>query len=187
MPQSKILLDTNSYIRLAKSIHPLLDAPFGENNHCLYVLKELDVEFSRNKRLQTSFAWIDEDEFQLNRKKRLTLSKKDKRGIELTVDFLTQHKIDNKLSVSQIDILCLAYSHVLEIPVVSDDTDMLEVAELFNIKTMKTLELLNLMFECEHVDISLVRQIVAYWEYISDKPANFRQDYIDIFGEKPPQ
>lgn len=63
---------------------------------------------------------------------------------------------------------------------------MLELADVFNIKTMKIQELLYLMLECDHVDMERVRQIAAYWEYISDKPANFRQDYIEIFGEKPP-
>lgn len=186
MPQSKILLDTNTYIRLAKSIHPLLDTPFGEENYCLYVLKELDKEFSRSARLQTQYAWVEEKEFQANRKKRVTLSKKNKREIELTLDFLRQHKIDNRLSVSEVDIIYLAHGSVLDIYVISDDTDMLDLADVFNIKTMKTQELLHLMLECEHVDIDKIRQIAAYWEYISDKPANFRQDYIDIFGEKPP-
>lgn len=186
MAQSKILLDTNTYIRLAKSINPLLDVAFGEDNYCLYVLKELDVEFTRSKRLQTLFSWVDEEEYRANRKKRLTLSKKDKRNIELTLDFLRQHKIDNKLSVSEIDILCLAYGNVLDIPVVTDDADMLEVANTFGINTMKTLELLHLKVECGYIEIEEVRKIVAYWEYISDKPGNFRQDYISIFGEDPP-
>ena len=104
----------------------------------------------------------------------------------MTLDFLRQHKVDNRLSVSEVDILYLAHGYVLDIYVVSDDTDMLEVAGAFNIKTKKTQELLHLMLKCEHVDMEKVRQITAYWEYISDKPANFRQDYIDIFGEKPP-
>lgn len=186
MPQSKILVDTNTYIRLAKNIHPLLDCPFGEENYCLYVLKELDHEFSRSARLQTQYSWVEDDEYQANRKKRLTLSKKNKREIELTLDFLHQHKIDNQLSVSQVDILYLAYGLVLDIYIVSDDTDMLELANVFNIKTMKTQALLHLMFECDHVDMKKVRQIAAYWEYISDKPTNFRLDYIEIFGEKPP-
>jgi len=186
MPQSKILIDTNTYIRLAKSIHPLLDTLFGEENYCLYVLKELDDEFSRSARLQSQYSWVEENEFQANRKKRLALSKKNKREIELTLDFLRQHKIDNRLSVSEVDILYLAHGYVLDIYAVSDDTDMLELADVFNIKTMKTQELLRLMLECNHVDMEKVRQIAAYWEYISDKPANFRQDYIEIFDEKPP-
>ncbi len=186
MPQSKILVDTNTYIRLAKSIHPLLDTPFGVEEYCLYVLKELDDEFSRSARLQTQYSWVEEQEFQTNRRKCLTLSKQNKREIELALDFLRQHKIDNQLSVSEVDIRYLSHSYVLDIYVVSDDTDMLELAGVFNIKTMKTQELLRLMLECDHVDMEKVRQIAAYWEYISDKPANFRQDYIDIFGEKPP-
>jgi len=186
MPQSKILIDTNTYIRLAKSIHPLLDVPFGEDNYCLYVLKELDDEFSRSARLQTQYSWVEEYDFQDNRKKRLTLSKKNKRETELTLDFLRQHKSDNRLSVSEVDILYLAHGFVLDIYVVSDDMDMLELADVFNIKTKKTQKLLYLMLECDHVDMEKVRQIAAYWEYISDKPANFRQDYIEIFGEKPP-
>jgi predicted nuclease of predicted toxin-antitoxin system len=186
MPQSKILLDTNTYIRLAKSIHPLLDAPFGNDDYCLYVLKELDKEFSSNRRLRTSFSWMDEPEYVDNRSKRLTLSRKDKRNIEITVDFLKQHKIDNRLSVSNVDIQCLAYAHVLDIPVVTDDTDMLEVADTFGIKYLKTLNLLRLMLDTGHIDLKKIQQIAAYWEYISDKPAGFRQEYIETFGEKPP-
>jgi predicted nuclease of predicted toxin-antitoxin system len=186
MPQTKLLLDTNTYFRLAKSIHPLLDTVFGEPNYCLYVLKELDIEFSRNKRLQSKFSWVDENEYLNNRRKKLSLSKKDKRAIDLTVDMLRQHKVDHLLSVSDIDILGLAYGHVLGICVVTDDTDMLELANVFGIRTQKTLNLLKLMLDCEHVDSHKVKQIVAYWEYIGDKPANFRQDYISLFGEKPP-
>ncbi len=137
MPQSKILIDTNTYIRLAKSIHPLLDTLFGEENYCLYVLKELDDEFSRSARLQSQYSWVEENEFQANRKKRLVLSKKNKREIELTLDFLRQHKIDNRLSVSEIDILYLAHGYVLDIYVVSDDTDMLELADIIQNKDEK--------------------------------------------------
>ena len=186
MPQSKILLDTNTYIRLAKSIHPLLDVTFGENNTCLYVLKELDTEFSNSRRLQTTFSWVDEDEYSDNRKKQLSLSRKNKKDIGTTVEFLRQHKIDNRLSVSDVDILCLAHGFVLSIPVVTDDTDMLEVANVFGIKVMKTLNLMYLMKESSHIDFKKVKQIAAYWEYISDKPAKFRKEYIDLFGENPP-
>jgi len=183
MAQSKILLDTNCYLRLAKSINPLLDVSFGAESYCLYVLKELDVEFSRSKRLQTQFEWVDEEEYQDNRKKRLTLSNKNKNAITLTVDFLQQYKVENKLSVSKVDILCLAYSTVLDIYVVTDDMDMLELADVFGFeKVMKTQELLYLMLGCNHVDMKTIRQIGAYWEYISDKPAGFRQDYIRLFS-----
>ncbi|OOY49073.1 hypothetical protein BOV94_12545 [Solemya velum gill symbiont] len=186
MAQSKILVDTNSYIRLAKSIHPLLDVIFGEENYCLYVLKELDIEFSKNRRLTTQYAWVDEDEFFNNRKKKLTLSKKNKREIEIAVDFLNEEKITNTLSVSDVDILYLAYGLILSIPVVTDDTDMLNLAETYGITTMKSLDLMHTMLTSEHIDMQKIRQVVAYWEYISDKPAEFRKDYIRLFSEDPP-
>ncbi|MEX2525491.1 MAG: DNA-binding protein [Gammaproteobacteria bacterium] len=186
MAQSKILLDTNAYFRLAKSIHPLLDNAFGENNYCLYVLKELDDEFDRNKRLRSQFHWVNEEEYQDNRKKRLTLSGKDRRAIRLVEEYLSRYKAGNELGVFLVDIKCLAHGHVLGIPVVTDDTDMLQMAEDFAIRTMKTLELLHLMLDTGHIDIDKVRQIAAYWEYISDKPAGFRKDYKRLFKEKPP-
>lgn len=37
MPESRILLDTNAYFRLAQSIRPLLNVQFGEKNYNLYV------------------------------------------------------------------------------------------------------------------------------------------------------
>lgn len=177
MAQSEILLDTNSYFRLAKSIHPLLDTIFGDKKYCLYVLAELDYEFKKNKRLKTQFSWVEDEEFQSNRETSLALSKQNKKNIALTIGFLKQHKIDNSLGASRIDILYLAHGHVLSVPVVTDDGDMIQVAKDFNIKTMKTLELMRLMVDCGHIDIHKVKQIVAYWEYIGDIPGNFRTDY----------
>lgn len=46
MPQSKILVDTNAYLRLAKTVRPLLFVPFGDNEYCLYILPELNEELA---------------------------------------------------------------------------------------------------------------------------------------------
>ena len=44
MPQSKILIDSNVYFRLAQSIRPLLQVEFGKEKYCLYVIKGLQEE-----------------------------------------------------------------------------------------------------------------------------------------------
>jgi hypothetical protein len=186
MAQSKNLLDSNSYFRLAKSIHPLLDTVFGDENYCLYVLKELDDEFYRNKRLKNKFAWVGDDEYTANRRKRLTLSRNDIGQIKLVAGFLRQHKVENTLGISEVDIQCLAHGQVLDIPVVTDDGDMLLAAVDFDINTMKTLELMRIMLDCAHIDMAKVRQVVAFWAYECDKPGGFRGDYIRIFNENPP-
>jgi len=43
MAQTKILLDTNTYLRLAQSMHPLLGIPFGKNEFTLYIHKEIEI------------------------------------------------------------------------------------------------------------------------------------------------
>ncbi len=186
MGQSKILLDSNSYFRLAKDFRPLLNTTFGVDNYCLYVLKELDDEFNRSHRLQTKFAWVELDEYRCNRKKRLTISRKDKKDVSVAIEFIRRHGIDQGFGISWVDSLCLAHGHVLSIPVVTDDTDMLQVGSDFAVRTMKTLELLRLMLDSGHIDKAKVRRIASYWNYIRDKPANFRADFIRIFGERPP-
>ncbi|MCK4967023.1 DNA-binding protein, partial [bacterium] len=63
MKQSKILLDTCSYLRLAKSIHPLLNQTFGNDHYCLYVIEEFQKEYDKNLRLRNKFAWVNDTEY----------------------------------------------------------------------------------------------------------------------------
>ena len=104
MAQSKILLDSNSYFRLAKSIHPLLDVVFGERDYCLYVLKELDEEYDNNRGLRKKFDWVNSDEYYQNRQKQLSVSKAHRKEIDLTIEYLWQYKIANQLGISSVDI-----------------------------------------------------------------------------------
>ncbi|OGT65901.1 MAG: hypothetical protein A3I13_04015 [Gammaproteobacteria bacterium RIFCSPLOWO2_02_FULL_47_50] len=185
MPESPILLDSNSYFRLAKSIHPLLNIKFGKSEYYLYVLPHLEREFATNQRLNTKFWWVNEPQYKENRQKRLSITVKEKMRIEITADILLDHKRQNGLEISNIDIVCLAYGKILNIPVVTDDVEMREVADEFEILNNKTLELMLLMYECRHITIKKIQEIVAYWEHINDKPANFRSDFMKLFGMKP--
>ena len=186
MPQTKILLDTNSYLRLAKSIHPLLFACFGSADYCLYVLQELDVEISRSRRLQTKFNWVGNAEYVENRSKKLALSKAQKANVAVAYELLWDYVVNNHPGPSKVDCKALAHAHVLEIRVVTDDEDMRSLAEIFSIETLRTLDLLKIMLDCGHVSIQRVRQIAAYWNYEIDLPKNFRSDYAAIFGETSP-
>lgn len=186
MSQSKILIDSNSYFRLAKSIHPLLNEVFGEEEYCLYVLKDLEKEYDRSFRLQTKFQWVNEDEYFQNRKKRISVSNKEKKEIEKTTEYFEQYKQDNLLGVSTIDIKYLAYAYVLDVPVVTDDIDMLELAKAFNIINMSSLNLLKLMLEMHHINFEKVKETVSYWKYIKDTPKDCNKEYKKLFKETPP-
>lgn len=87
MPQSKILIDTNTYIRLAQTIKPLLAVPFGDEQYCLYVIPQMDGELS-GKRLASRFGWVREFEYAESHKHYPSISKKQKNAIEQNLDFL---------------------------------------------------------------------------------------------------
>ena len=189
MPQSKVLVDSNSYFRLAKSIHPLLFQTFGDEEYCLYVLPELDEELSKSPRLKNKFSWAEEPEYSQNRQHYPAVGKKQKREIETAYDYIWNHISTEARGPSPVDARYLAYAYVLGISVVTDDQDMLAVAKIFGIKTLKTLDLMKLMLDGGHIDMTKVREIVSYWRYWRDLPSgerNFNQHYKTLFGEESP-
>ena len=86
MPQRKLLLDTNAYLRLARSVHPLLFIEFGEDQTCLYLIEEFEQEFARSRRLRGKFPWVDAPEYQENRGVRLQIGRKERRAIQTAID-----------------------------------------------------------------------------------------------------
>jgi len=182
MAQRKILVDTNSYLRLAKDIHPLLFEEFGPDTCCLYVLKELDDELNANRRLQTKFEWANEPEYKENRGHRLTVGRKYRKAIDEAFTFIWEHIQTEHPGPSRVDAIHLAHAFVLQIPLVSDDRDLLEVAKTFDIQAMKSLELLRMMLDCGHVTVQKVNAIVEYWRYWKDTPFDLSEDFERLFG-----
>jgi hypothetical protein len=68
--QSKNFVDSNVYFRVAREIHPLLARQFGKNNYCLYIIEDFEDEYFRSCRLKSTFYWVTEEKYVLNRKKR---------------------------------------------------------------------------------------------------------------------
>lgn len=187
MSQSRILVDSNAYFRLAKSIRPLLNVVFGKKRYCLYVIKELQEEYNRSPRLKSAFSWVNEREYVENRSHFLKITKEEKPEIRRAYDFILDYVRNVHPGVSKVDVLCLAHAEQLRIPVVTDDDEMRTVAVEYGIKTYKTLELLKLMLDCRHIGIEKIREIAAYWIYLNDKPKDFTVDYKKLFGEAPPK
>jgi len=100
---------------------------------------------------------------------------------------MKNHATDSYPGASKVDIIALAHAYVLDIPIVTDDSDMLALAQDFNIKTLKTLELLKLMLDCCYIDMAVVRKIASYWIYEDDRPKSFSADYRKLFKEQPPK
>jgi len=187
MARTRILLDSNAYFRLARSIRPLLDEEFGGNTrYCLYVIADLEKEFRKSRRLQSKFSWVDDPEYRENRARRLLISRVEQKAIRQAFDYIFNHARSEGLGTSSVDMMALATASVLEIQVVTDDQEMLKLAGDFNIATLTTLALMRLMLDTKRIDMGLVRQICAYWQFKKDLPAKFREEYLDLFQEEPP-
>ena len=76
---------------------------------------------------------------------------------------------------------------MLKIPVVTDDSDMLDVAKEFEILTYKTLEVMKLMHNNGLLAMKQIRSIASYWIYQNDTPKSYRKDFKRIFSEEPPR
>lgn len=180
MPQSKILVDTNAYLRLAKTIRPLLFVSFGKNEYCLYVLPELNRELE-NRKLQSKFPWVEEDDFSENRKHFPNISRKQMRSIQFTFEYVWEHVQTELPGPSKVDTWYIAYSLELGVPVVTDDQDMVELANTFEAQVMPTLALLKIMLDNGHTDMNTIDGLCEYWRYLDDLPANFKTDYKRLF------
>lgn len=183
MPQSKILVDTNAYLRLAKTVRPLLFVPFGDDEYCLYILPELNEELAGRK-LQNKFPWVDEDEFAENRKHFPQISKKQKISIRQTFEYVWDYVQSELPGPSRVDAHYIAYALELGVPVVTDDQDMTVLAKAFDAQVMPTLELLKIMLDCGHTDMKTISGLIDYWKYFSDMPANFKTDCQRLFGDQ---
>ncbi len=186
MPQTKILVDTCSYLRLAQNLHPLLARTFGSKEYALYVNASVTEEFERQARLQNKFDWFTGAEFVADRSRPLNISRKAAKGIDDTYDFMWAHVQDEELGPSPVDVRVLATASELGIAMVTDDTDLLDMAALYGVHAMNSLELLRLMADEKHIDMDLVHRVVAQWRYDGDTPAKFDADYRRLFGEAPP-
>jgi len=187
MTSCRILVDSNAYFRLAQSIRPLLNVVFGKKQYCLYVIKELQNEYSRSTRLINAFSWVNDPEYVENRSHLLKITKEEKPEIGRAYDFILDYVRSVHPGVSKVDVLCLAHAEQLRIPVVTDDEEMRTVAGEYSITTYKTLELLKLMLDCRYIGIDKVREIASYWIYQNDKPKDLIADYKKLFGEAPPK
>lgn len=169
-PQTKILIDSNVYFRLALNFHPLLSVSFGEKNYTLYVIDDFQKEFDNNPRLQRKFHWVDEDDFVKNRRRKIKMEKEARREIDLAFSFIWEHNIATGLGASPADVQAITYGYVLRIPVVTDDNDMLTLGTEFGVNMIRLIQLLQLMHGCGHINKSQITSLVQHLEYDNDLP-----------------
>jgi hypothetical protein len=198
-----VLLDTNTYLRLAKRVRPLLGKKFGQKDYVLTVLKDVQNEVLRQPRLQFLYPWFDADEtVALERlSNTIRLSKDEKATLDAAASAL--HGIvqmdpgrfmkHHRSPPSYTDCRVLAFGQIRPAVVVTDDLAMHELADLTEIGGVwHGHELLKKMLSAKLIDNDLVAGIYAAlesnaWGGSSDLPASWQRvkhtAFLKVFGK----
>lgn len=193
MAQTKILVDTNAYFRLAQNIHPLLCSPFGDAEHTLYIHADLNSELRGVSRIKSKLEWVAETKYRENRKRSVSLSAQNKKDIQANYDYMWEYSLEefhqpNGKGPGETDTLILATALALDVYVVTDDQDMIQLAADFEVKQMTSLGLMKLMLDANHIGIEKVEQVAEQWQYDGETPYQYwKAEYKLLFGKAPPK
>jgi len=189
------LLDTNTYLRLAKRIRPLLGVEFGQKPYVLTVLKDVEDEVRRSRTLQFKFPWFDNEDFGAERDAaQIRLKADEKQLLENIRSVMRGHVLgeidrytkDGRQPPSDTDCRVLAFGQVREAIVVTDDLGMHLLAEDFEIPVWHGWQLLAKMKTAKVVDNDLVRAIYEALEANGDLTKTWmdakHMEFARIFG-----
>ncbi len=190
-----VLLDTNTYLRLAKRIRPLLGVKFGQKDYVLTVLKDVEDEVRRNRSLRFKFPWFDDEDFGTERdaaQVRLTVAEKTAlnnarsvlRGHVLSE--VDKYTTGGRQPPSDTDCRVLAFGQVRDAVVVTDDLGMHLLADDFDLSIWHGWQLLSKMKAAKKVGNDLIRDIYGALERNGDLTATWRKakhtEFVKIFG-----
>jgi hypothetical protein len=161
--------------------------PFGTSDrYQIRILGGTGHEYYYQPRLRSRFSWADKDEHRRERRTgQLILRAEEKAAIGEKVPFLRSAVEELKLGCSLFDVQCLATAMTLGIRLVTDDLDLVALAEEYGHDTMSTLELLRLMLDEQRIDIAGIQGTVVMWDYLDDCPARFETEFCRLFGMQP--
>lgn len=162
------ILDTNAYLRIADSFHPLIATIFGSPPCKLRVVPDLDRELKRSPRLSGKFHWASSDIYAQDRSHYLRVDHEKRKEIETNLEYIRETAQDLRLGTSPVDNFCLAYALALGAVVITDDGPMTSLAAEFDIPIMNTIDLLKLMYDEDRASLQEIRDAVAVIEVRDD-------------------
>lgn len=188
---TEVLLDTNTYLRLAKRIRPAVGREFGQVPYVVVILKAVEEEVHRSAKLLFKNPWFDEPQFAQERMAKQTrLSAADKQEMKLVQDILmgtVQLDIDKYTSYGRsppgpTDCWLLAYGQVKNAIVVTDDLGMHTLAAEAGLKVWHGFEMLAKLKTAKVVDNDLVREIYDALDRNGDLTDTWRRAKHEVFS-----
>ena len=188
---TEVLLDTNTYLRLAKRIRPAVGREFGQVPYVVVILKAVEEEVHRSAKLLFKNPWFDEPEFAEERiAKQTRLSAADKQEMKLVQDILMgtvqldsdKYTSHGRSPPGPTDCWLLAYGKVKNAIVVTDDLGMHTLAAEVGLKVWHGFELLAKLKTAKVVDNDLVREIYDALDRNGDLTDTWRRAQHEVFS-----
>lgn len=183
MKQVEILLDTNIYLRFARSHHPLLPGPYitPKTEYRFYIIPEIQVEYDKSQKIQDNFSWFTQRRFWNNRESNYyDISSIAKSDLDWHLGYFRNCSTGN---ASKVDLKLLAIGEILEIDIATDEETMDEIAaELLEIDIYDSLDIFQILLDSGETMEKLI-STVHYLEHVDDLPyPNFKKDFEFHFG-----
>ena len=187
MPETIYLIDTCSYFRLGKHIHPLINQPFGKDKITIKILKELEEEAESSDRLESKFVWFSEKKYDENRKPYLRFNKNEKRKMAKYYPFFENMGTEYEPPASPTDLKCLIAAYIKDDvkAVITDDRAMYFIATDLSIDIMSSIRFLHYLLSEDEINISRINKIISHWVTMNDLPKDCQKEYKILFGNPP--
>ena len=198
MFEGTFLVDTNSYVRIAKSTQVIL----GDHGQLeLRLIPEIANECNRSTRLKNVASWLTHPPHpQIRQNWTLQLDAQSKKSIkeakfdlkdaldDCLENFAEKRKAKgdfrNVLSAADLAIFFTAYA--LGAGMVTDEGPLTHACREFDVPHYTSLELLKHLNDTQVISSALVSSIVKFWQYEDDAPSNWKKQYIKLFGHPLP-
>jgi len=195
---SIILIDTTSYLKLSLGLHPLLGRPVGVPPRECKVLSEVDREFQAKASLASTFYWLLESDYVVNRaENQLTalsvgLSEVREWREHVSSWAALSRKAYKERALtppSPADSLVVAYAIALSektgarSAVVSDDGGVrFTVSELGYSDALSGWELIQLFCTAGLVTTDEVKRIYGHLQHLKELPHDWKANSMAAFG-----
>lgn len=178
----ELLIDSCSYFRIVRSLHPLLGKPVGPSKYKVFIHSHFYKEYNKSSRLTDQFHWVNQPEFAANREKFCLniLSEREKEMMRAYTS-INAYKRQSRSNISEVDIYALSTAYIQNITLITDDLDMIAAAEEFEISTIKTMKLLQYLHSNKIITDRKLLEIFDFWEHENDCPAGYKSDRSQYF------
>lgn len=195
---SVALIDTTSYLKLGRTLHPLLGRAVGSPSRMCRTITEVDREFAGKQSLAATFYWVPDPPYADNRKENLLSAMQI--GLKEVMNWRTQIQAQARMEAAEYrkrnltppspaDSLLIAYAmavsdvHGTRAAVVSDDVGVRFAVEQLDLcDAMSGYQLVKMFLDHQYIGLDQVKALYGELDYLGELPKDWRLNCQATFG-----